>query len=35
VLLGFDSAFQQMVVGMVLVAAVGLDSYYRRRTAKG
>ena len=35
VLLGFDSAFQQMVVGMVLVAAVGLDSFYRRRTAKG
>ena len=35
VLLGFDSAFQQMVVGVVLVAAVGIDSYYRRRTAKG
>jgi len=35
VLLGFDSAFQQMVVGLVLVAAVGIDSYYRRRTAKG
>ena len=34
-LLGFDSAFQQMVVGTVLVAAVGVDSYYRRRTAKG
>jgi D-xylose transport system permease protein len=35
VLLGFDSAFQQMVVGVVLVGAVGLDTYYRRRTAKG
>jgi D-xylose transport system permease protein len=35
VLLGFDSAFQQMVVGVVLVGAVGLDALYRRRTAKG
>ena len=35
VLLGFDSAFQQMVVGLVLVGAVGIDTYYRRRTAKG
>jgi D-xylose transport system permease protein len=35
VLLGFDSAFQQMVVGVVLVGAVGLDTYYRRKTAKG
>jgi D-xylose transport system permease protein len=35
VLLGFDSAFQQMVVGLVLVGAVGLDTFYRRRTAKG
>ena len=35
VLLGFDSAFQQMVVGIVLVGAVDLDTYYRRRTAKG
>jgi len=35
VLLGFDSAFQQMVVGVVLVGAVGIDTYYRRRTAKG
>ena len=34
-LLGFDSAVQQMVVGMVLVAAVGLDSRSRRRAAKG
>ena len=33
-LLGFDSAFQQMVVGAVLVAAVGVDSHYRRRAAK-
>ncbi len=35
VLLGFDSAFQEMVVGVVLVGAVGLDTFYRRRTAKG
>ena len=35
VLLGFDSAFQQMVVGVVLVAAVGIDTFYRRGTAKG
>jgi D-xylose transport system permease protein len=35
VLLGFDSAFQQMVVGVVLVGAVGIDTFYRRRTAKG
>jgi len=35
VLLGFDSAFQQMVVGAVLVGAVGIDTFYRRRTAKG
>ena len=35
VLLGFDSAFQQMVVGVVLVGAVGLDTFYRRSTAKG
>ena len=35
VLLGFDAAFQQMVVGAVLVIAVGLDTFYRRRTAKG
>jgi D-xylose transport system permease protein len=35
VLLGFDSAFQEMVVGVVLVGAVGLDTFYRQRTAKG
>ena len=35
VLLGFDSAFQQMVVGVVLVGAVGVDTFYRRSTAKG
>jgi D-xylose transport system permease protein len=35
VLLGFDSAFQQMVVGVVLVGAVGIDTLYRRRTAGG
>ncbi|MBV8472173.1 MAG: sugar ABC transporter permease, partial [Hyphomicrobiales bacterium] len=35
VLLGFDSALQQMVVGVVLVGAVGIDTLYRRRTARG
>jgi len=35
VLLGFDAAAQQMVVGAVLVGAVGIDAFYRRRTAKG
>ena len=35
VLLGFDTALQQMVVGVVLVVAVWLDTFYRRRTAKG
>ena len=34
-LLGADSALQQMAVGVVLVVAVGLDTFYRRRTAKG
>jgi D-xylose transport system permease protein len=31
VLIGFDSAMQQMVVGGVLVVAVWLDTVYRRR----
>ena len=35
VLSWIDSAYQQMVVGVVLVGAVGLDTFYRRRTAKG
>ena len=35
VLLGFDSAFQEMVVGVVLVGAVGLDTFYRRQNRKG
>lgn len=35
VLLGADAAWQTMVVGAVLVGAVGIDTYYRRRTAKG
>ncbi len=35
VLLGFDSAFQEMVVGVVLVGAVGIDTFYRRGTARG
>jgi D-xylose transport system permease protein len=33
VLIGFDSALQQMVVGAVLVVAVWIDTFYRRRTA--
>jgi D-xylose transport system permease protein len=32
VLIGFDAAIQQMVVGGVLVAAVWIDSIYRRRS---
>jgi D-xylose transport system permease protein len=35
VLLGADAAWQTMVVGAVLVGAVGIDTFYRRRTAKG
>ncbi|WP_410010962.1 sugar ABC transporter permease [Rhizobium sp. NRK18] len=31
VLIGFDSAMQQVVVGMVLVVAVWIDTIYRRR----
>ena len=31
VLIGFDSAMQQVVVGMVLVVAVFIDTLYRRR----
>ncbi len=31
VLIGFDSAMQQMVVGVVLVVAVFIDTVYRRR----
>ena len=31
VLIGFDAAIQQIVVGLVLVVAVWLDSVYRRR----
>ncbi len=33
VLIGFDAAIQQMVVGGVLVAAVWVDSIYRRRSS--
>jgi ABC-type xylose transport system permease subunit len=32
-LLNVDSPTQDVVVGMVLVAAVGIDSYIRRRTS--
>lgn len=33
VLIGFDTAQQNIVVGMVLVIAVGIDTAYRRRTS--
>jgi D-xylose transport system permease protein len=33
VLIGFDSALQEMVVGVVLVGAVWIDTIYRKRTA--
>jgi D-xylose transport system permease protein len=33
VLIGFDAALQEMVVGAVLVVAVWIDTVYRRRTA--
>ena len=33
VLIGFDAALQEMVVGAVLVVAVWIDTMYRRRTA--
>ena len=31
VLIGFDAAIQQIVVGSVLVVAVWIDTVYRRR----
>jgi D-xylose transport system permease protein len=31
VLIGFDSAIQRIVVGLVLVLAVYLDNLYRRK----
>ncbi|MGH8914659.1 MAG: sugar ABC transporter permease [Acidimicrobiia bacterium] len=34
VLLGVDAPLQDIVVGVVLVAAVGVDVYYRRRSAR-
>ncbi len=34
VLIGFDAAIQQMVVGAVLVTAVWVDTIYRRKTDK-
>jgi D-xylose transport system permease protein len=33
VLLGIDAPLQNIVIGVVLVFAVGIDSFYRRRTA--
>ena len=35
VLLGLDTPLQNIVVGLVLVAAVWLDRLYRSRTLKG
>ena len=34
VLLGVDAPLQDIVVGIVLVGAVGLDAFYRRRAAR-
>jgi D-xylose transport system permease protein len=34
VLIGVDAPLQDIVVGVVLVAAVALDGYYRRRVAR-
>lgn len=34
VLIGFDTATQNIVIGAVLVAAVGIDGAYRRRAAR-
>jgi D-xylose transport system permease protein len=33
VLIGIDAPMQNIVVGIVLVLAVGIDTAYRRRTA--
>jgi D-xylose transport system permease protein len=33
VLVGLDSPLQNIVIGIVLVFAVGIDTVYRRRTA--
>jgi D-xylose transport system permease protein len=33
VLIGIDAPLQNIVIGVVLVLAVGIDSFYRRRTA--
>ena len=34
VLIGFNTAQQNIVIGVVLVAAVGIDTAYRRRAAR-
>jgi D-xylose transport system permease protein len=34
VLMGIEAAYQDVIIGIVLVAAVGLDSYYRKRVAQ-
>ncbi len=34
VLMGIEAAYQDIIIGIVLVAAVGLDSYYRKRVAQ-
>jgi D-xylose transport system permease protein len=33
VLMGLDSPLQNIVIGVVLVLAVGIDTIYRRQTA--
>jgi D-xylose transport system permease protein len=34
VLMGIEAAYQDIIIGVVLVAAVGLDTYYRKRVAR-
>jgi D-xylose transport system permease protein len=34
VLMGIEAAYQDIIIGIVLVAAVGLDTYYRKRVAR-
>lgn len=34
VLMGIEAAYQDIIVGVVLVVAVGLDTYYRKRVAR-
>ena len=34
VLMGIEAAYQDIIIGVVLVAAVGLDTWYRKRVAR-